>query len=97
MTPEEFEKMVEDYAKNGLPEGSALICLHGGMVRNFGFIYGRNLELAETLALMMSEDEKFAELVMLAWSVQNDASRKKAEAAKTVSEYLDRMRFRKEE
>ena len=40
MTPEEFEKMVKDYAKNGLPEGSALICLHGGMERNFMFIEG---------------------------------------------------------
>ena len=99
MTPEEFEKIVKDYAENGLPEGSALICLHGGMERNFGFIYGRSRELAATLALMMSEDENFAELVMLAWSVynNNDASMKKAEAAETVSKYLDRMGFKKEE
>ena len=99
MTPEEFEKIVKDYAENGRPEGSTLICLHGGTVRNFGFIYGRSRELAATLALMMSEDENFAELVMLAWSVHNnyDANGKKAEAAKTVSDYLDRMGFRKEE
>lgn len=87
MTPEKFEKMVKDYSENGLPEGSALICLHGGMERNFGFIYGRSRELAATLALMMSKSENFAELVMLAWSVynNNDASMKKAEAADRIA------------
>lgn len=97
MTPEEFEKMVKDYSENGLPEGSALICLHGGMITNFGLIYGRSRELTATLALMMSKDKDFARMIMTAYGICTLAGdQEKAEAAKTVSDYLDRMGFKKE-
>ena len=66
MTPEEFEKMVKNYTKNGLPEGSALICLHGGMKTNFGTIYGKTRELIATIVMIMQEDEAFAKVVRLA-------------------------------
>lgn len=97
MTPEEFEKMVKDYAKNGLPEGSALICLHGGK-NNFGTIYGKTRELIATIVMIMQEDEAFAKMIRLAchfYKLLGESE--KDEAAETVSKYLDRMGFRKEE
>ena len=98
MTPEEFKKMVQDYAENGLPEGSALICLHGGIKTNFGTIYGKTRELIATIVMIMREDEDFAKVVRLAchfYKLLGESE--KAEAAETVSKYLDRMGFRKEE
>lgn len=97
MTPKEFEKIVKDYSENGLPEGSALICLHGGE-NNFGTIYGKGLHVATTVAMNMFASRDFAEFVKLACDFY-DAERgpAKAEAAKTVSDYLDRMGFKKEE
>ena len=97
MTSEEFEKIVKDYSKNGLPEGSALICLHGGMERNFMSIKGGRNELIATIAMFMLEDEDFARLVRQAFIFKLLSGPEKAEAAKTVSEYLDRMGFKKEE
>ena len=97
MTPEEFEKMVKDYAENGLPEGSALICLHGGG-NNFGHIHGKGKHLAATIAMNMFADKKFAKLVRLVCEFYEDSgAQEKAEAAETVSKYLDRMGFKKEE
>ena len=98
MTPEEFEKIVKDYAENGLPEGSALICLHGGG-NNFGHIHGKGKHLAATIAMNMFADKKFAKLVKLVcdfYDAEGGGSEEK-EAAETVSKYLDRMGFRKEE
>ena len=98
MTPEEFEKMVQDYAKNECPKGSALICLHGGMKTNFGSIYGKTRELIATIVMIMQEDEAFAKIVQLAcrfYKLLGESE--KDEAAKTVSKYLDRMGFKKEE
>ena len=96
MTPKEFEKMVKDYAENGLPEGSALICLHGGE-NNFGIIHGIGSYLATTIAMNMFADKKFARLVRFACDFYDaEGGSEKAEAAKTVSEYLDRMGFKKE-
>ena len=99
MTPEEFEKMVKDYAENGIPEGHSLICLHGGMKTNFGTIYGKSRELIATIVMIMQEDEAFAKVVRLACDFYKllGESEKEAEAAETVSKYLDRMGFRKEE
>ena len=97
MTPEESEKMVQDYSENGLPEGSALICLHGGMERNFMSIKGGRNELIATIAMFMSEDEDFARLVRQAFIFKLLGESEKAEAAETVSKYLDRMGFKKEE
>ena len=97
MTPKEFEKIVNDYAQNGRPEGSVLICLHGGE-NNFGTIYGKGSHLAVTIAMNMSADIRFAKLVRLACDFYDaEGGSEKAEAAKTVSEYLDRMGFKKEE
>ena len=97
MTPEEFEKIVKDYAENGRPEGSALICLHGGK-HSFGTIYGRTRELIATIVMIMQEDEAFAKMVMLACHFYKLlGGSEKAEAAETVSKYLDRMGFKKEE
>lgn len=97
MTPEEFEKIVKDYSKNGLPEGSALICLHGGK-NNFGTIYGKGFHVASTIATAMFHDKDFARLVRLACDFYDaKGGSEKAEAAETVSKYLDRMGFRKEE
>ena len=97
MTPEEFEKMVQDYAKNECPKGSALICLHGG-ANNFGIIHGKGVHLAATIAMNMFVDKEFANLVRLACDFYDaEGSSEKAEAAKTVSDYLDRMGFKKEE
>ena len=97
MTPEEFEKIVKDYAQNGLPEDSALICLHGG-ANNFGIIRGKSSYLATTIAMNMFADKKFAKLVRLACDFYDaEGGQEKAEAAETVSKYLDRMRFKKEE
>ena len=97
MTPEEFDKIVKDYAENGLPEGSALICLHGGKY-NFGAVHGKGKHLAATIAMNMFADRKFAKLVRLACDFYDaEGGPEKAEAAKTVSKYLDRMGFKKEE
>ncbi len=97
MTPEEFEKMVKDYAENGLPEGSALICLHGG-AKNFGAIHGKNRELIATIVMIMQEEEDFAKMVRLArFFYDAEGGSEKEKAAKTVSAYLDRMGFKKEE
>ena len=97
MTPEEFEKIVKDYSENGLPEGSALICLHGGKY-NFGAVRGKGTYLATTIAMNMFADKKFARLVKLACAFyEAEGGPEQAEAAKTVSEYLDRMGFKKEE
>ena len=95
MTPEEFEKMVKDYAENGRPEGSALICLHGGRERNFMTIKGGRHELITTIMMFMLEDEDFARLLRQAFIFFKLLE--KDEAAKTVSDYLDRMGFKKEE
>ena len=97
MTPEEFEKMVKDYSENGLPEGSALICLHGGMERNFMTLKGGRNELITTIAMFMLEDKDFARFLRQAFIFKLISESKKADAAKTVSDYLDRMGFRKEE
>ena len=97
MTPEEFEKMVKDYSKNGLPEGSALICLHGGRERNFMTIKGGRYELITTIVMFMLEDEDFARLLRQAFIFKLLSGPEKAEAAETVSKYLDRMGFKKEE
>ena len=96
MTPKEFEKMVNDYAKNGLPEGSALICLHGGK-NNFGVICGKGLHVAASIAMNMFANRDFAKLVRLACDFYDvEGGPEKAEAAETVSKYLDRMGFKKE-
>ena len=97
MTPEEFEKMVKDYSKNGLPEGSALICIHGGKY-NFGVICGKGLNVATIIAKNMFASRDFAEFVRLACEFYDaEGGQEKAEAAETVSKYLDRMGFKKEE
>ena len=97
MTPEEFEKIVKDYAENGLPEGSVLICLHGRKY-NFGAVRGKSTYLATTIAMNMCADKKFARLVKLACDFyEAEGGPAKAEAAETVSKYLDRMGFKKEE
>ena len=97
MTPEEFEKIVKDYAENGRPEGSTLICLHGGK-HSFGTIYGRTRELIATIVMIMQEDEAFAKMVRLACNFYELLGESEtAEAAETVSKYLDRMGFKKEE
>lgn len=97
MTPEEFEKIVKDYAENGLPEGPALICLHGGKY-NFGLIHGKGVHLAVTIAMNMFADKNFAKLVRLACDFYDaEGGQEKAEAAETVSKYMDRMGFKKEE
>ena len=97
MTPKEFEKMVKDYAENGLPEGSTLICLHGGK-NNFGTIYGKGVYLAASIVMTMFEKKDFANMVKLACDVYDaEGGPEKAEAAKTVSKYLDSMGFKKEE
>lgn len=93
-------KIVKDYSKNGLPEGSALFCLHGGKY-NCGIAYGKIGVLATTLAMNMSKNENFAKVVRLAslaYSVHEaNGFQEEKEAAKTVSAYLDRMGFKKEE
>ena len=97
MTPEEFEKMAKDYAENGHPEDSALICLHGGKTC-FGAIHGKTRELIATIVMIMQEDEAFAKIVRLAchfYKLLGESEKEKA--AETVSKYLDRMGFKKEE
>lgn len=82
MTPQEFEKIVEDYAKNGLPDGSALICFHGGKY-NFGYIRGKGTYLTATIAMNMSANKKFARLVRLACDFYDaECGAEKAEVAK---------------
>ena len=97
MTPEEFEKIVKDYAENGLPEGSALICLHGGKY-NFGAVRGKGTYLATTIAMNMFADKKFARLVRLACDFYDaEGGPDKAAAAETVSAHLARMGLKQEE
>ena len=97
MTPKEFEKMVKDYAENGLPEGSALICLPVGE-NNFRVIRGKGAHLAATIAANMLTDKNFARLIRLACDFYDaEGGSKKNEAAETVSAYLDRMGFKREE
>ena len=97
MTPEEFEKIVKYYADNGLPEGSALICLHGGK-NNFGVICGKGLHVAANIAMNMFANRDFAKLVRLECDFYDvEGGPEKAEAAETVSKYLDRIGFKKEE
>lgn len=96
MTPEEFEKIVKDYAENGLSEGSALIYLHGGE-NNFGVIYGKGLHVVTNIAMNMFASRDFANMVRLACDFyEAEGGPEKAEAAETVSKYLDRMGFKKE-
>ena len=97
MTPEEFEKIVKDYAENGRPEGSALICLHGGK-NSLGIIRGKGIHIAATIAMNMFNRKDFATLVRLACDFYDaEGGPAMAKAAKTFSEYLNRMGFRKEE
>ena len=95
MTPEEFEKMVKDYAENECHKGSALICLPVGE-NNFRIIHGKGVHLSATIAANMFADKNFARLVRLACEFY-DAECGAEEAAETVSKYLDRMGFKKEE
>lgn len=98
MTPEEFGKIVKDYSENGCPEGSTLICLHGGMKINYGTIHGRTRELIATIAMFMHKDEDFARMIRIAYDIYKlTGGPEKEKAAKTVSKYLDRMGFKKEE
>ena len=97
MTPEEFDKIVKDYAENGLPEDSALIFIYGGKTF-FGSVYGKSVYLAASIAMTMFEKKDFANMVKLACDVYDaEVGTEKAEAAETVSKYLDRMGFKKEE
>lgn len=97
MTPQEFEKIVEDYAKNGLPDGSALICLHGGKY-NFGLIHGKGVHLAATIAMNMFADKNFAKLVRLACDFYDaEGGPEKAEAAdRIVKDFLRNNGFKME-
>ena len=97
MTPKEFEKMVKDYAENECPKGSALMCLHRGK-NTFAVINGKGLHVATTVAMNMFLSRDFAQLVRLACDFYDaEGGREEAEAAETVSKYLDRMGFKKEE
>ena len=97
MTPEEFEKMVHDYVKHECHKGSTLICLPVGE-NNFRIIHGKGVHLAATIAANMFASRDFARLVRLACEFYDaECGTEKAEAAETVSKYLDRMGFRKEE
>lgn len=97
MTPEEFEKIVKDYSKNGLPEGSTLICLHGGE-NNFGIIHGKGSHVAVTIAMNMFADKKFARLVRLACDFYDaEGGQEKAEAAdRIVKDFLRNAGFKLE-
>ena len=97
MTPQEFEKMVHDYVKHECHKGSTLICLPVGE-NNFRIIHGKGVHLAATIAANMFVSRDFARLVRLACEFYDaECGAEKAEAAKTVSKYLDRMGFKKEE
>ena len=97
MTPEEFEKIVNDYAENGLPEGSALICLHGGK-NNFGVIGGKGIHLAATIIIAMSHGKDFARLVRLACDFYDaEVGPEKAEAVdRIVKDFLRNNGFKME-
>ena len=97
MTPEEFEKMVNDYVKNGVPEGSALICLHGGK-NIFGVIGGKGIHLAATIIMAMFHDKDFARLVRLACDFYDaEGGREKAESAdRIVKDFLRNNGFKME-
>lgn len=85
MTPEEFEKIVNDYSENGLPEGSALICLHGGK-NNFGDIQGKGVHVAATIIMAMFHDKDFARLVRLACDFYDaEGGPEEAEAADRIA------------
>lgn len=85
MTPEEFEKIVKDYSKNGLSEGSALICLHGGKY-NFGNVRGKSTYLATTIAMNMFADIRFANIVRVACDFYDaEGGPEKAEAADRIA------------
>ena len=56
------------------------------------------MHLAATIAMNMFANKNFATLVRLACDFYDaEGGSEKAEAAETVSKYLDRMGFRKEE
>lgn len=97
MTPEEFEKMVKDYAENGLPEGSALIYLHGGE-NNFGTICGIGSHVVVTIAMNMFADRKFARLVRFACDFYDaEGGSEKAEAVdRIVKDFLRNNGFKME-
>lgn len=97
MTPEEFEKMVQDYAKNEIPKGSALICLCGGE-NNFGLIHGKGVHLAATIAMNMFADRNFAKLVRLACDFYDaEGGQEKAESAdRIVKNFLRNNGFKME-
>lgn len=97
MTPQEFEKIVEDYAKNGLPDGLALICLCGGE-NNFGLIHGKGVHLAAIIAMNMFADKNFAKLVRLACDFYDaEGGPEKAEAAdRIVKDFLRNNGFKME-
>lgn len=97
MTPEEFEKIVEDYAKNGLPDGSALICLHGGKY-NFGDIQGKGVHVAAIIVMAMLHNRDFARLVRLACDFYDaEGGPEKAEAAdRIVKDFLRNNGFKME-
>lgn len=64
---------------------------------NFGIIHGKGLHVAAKIAMNMFACRDFANMVRLACDVYDDeVGSEKAEAAKMVSKYLDRMRFKKE-
>ena len=97
MTSEEFEKMVKDYAKNGIPEGSALICLHGGKY-NFWDIQGKGVHVAATIVMAMLHNRDFARLVRLACDFYDaEGGPEKAEAAdRIVKDFLRNNGFKME-
>lgn len=97
MTPQEFEKIVEDYAKNGLPDGSALICLCGGE-NNFGLIHGKGVHVAATIVMAMLHNRDFARLVRLACDFYDaEGGPEKAEAAdRIVKDFLRNNGFKME-
>ena len=69
-----------------------------GGANNFGIIRGKGLHVAATVAMNMFASRDFAELVKIACEFYDaEGGSEKAEAAETVSRYLDRMGFRKEE
>lgn len=97
MTPEEFEKIVNDYSENGLPEGSALICLHGGK-NNFGVIGGKGIHLAATIIMAMFHGKDFARLVRVACDFYDaECGPEKAEAVdRIVKDFLRNNGFKME-
>lgn len=98
MTPQEFEKIVEDYAKNGLPDGSALICLHGGKY-NFGDIQGKGVHVAATIVMAMLHNRDFARLVRLAcdfYDAEGGPENTQQAADRIVKDFLRNNGFKME-